>query len=79
MLVAFKIDFVGAPNARNPIDQFETNRLGNLVVNAKIVDLMNSKTDPRTFILLNAVRFWFVCWAVSGAPGTGNYSKFTPI
>jgi hypothetical protein len=40
------MNFVNAANARNPIDQFET-RVGNLVVNAKLVNMMNSKTDPR--------------------------------
>jgi hypothetical protein len=41
------MNFVNAANARNPIDQFETSRVGNLVVNAKLVNMMNSKTDPR--------------------------------
>ena len=76
---SFQMDFVNAANARNPIDQFETNRNGNLVVNAKIVNLMNSKTDPRR-------RFFFTQFpensglyvgAVAGAaPAPGIYSKF---
>jgi hypothetical protein len=37
------MNFVNAANARNPIDQFETSRVGNLVVNAKLVNMMNSK------------------------------------
>jgi hypothetical protein len=49
------MNFVNAANARNPIDQFETSRVGNLVVNAKLVNMMNSKTETLedSFILLN--------------------------
>lgn len=75
----FQMNFVDAANARNPIDQFETNRAGNLVVNAKLINLMNAKTDPRR-------QFYFTQFpagsglyvgAVAGAPaGPGNYSKF---
>lgn len=43
----FKMDFVSAAGAKNPIDQFETARAGYIVANAKIVNLMNTKTDPR--------------------------------
>jgi hypothetical protein len=75
----FQMNFVDAANARNPIDQFETNRLGNLVVNAKIVNMMNSKTDPRRqfyFTQFPAASGLYV-GAVSGAPGSpGSYSKF---
>lgn len=76
---SFQMNFVDAPNARNPIDQFENLRLGNLVVNAKIVNLMNSKTDPRRqfyFTQLPSGSGLYV-GAISGAPaGPGNYSKF---
>ena len=75
----FQMNFVDAANARNPIDQFETTRLGNLVVNAKLVNMMNSKTDPRRqfyFTQLPAGSGLYV-GAVAGAPaGPGNYSKF---
>ncbi|OUD33505.1 SusD/RagB family nutrient-binding outer membrane lipoprotein [Flavobacterium sp. FPG59] len=76
---SFQMDFVDAANARNPIDQFETLRAGNLVVNAKIVNMMNAKNDPRR-------QFFFTQFpagsgqylgAVSGAPANpGGYSKF---
>jgi hypothetical protein len=72
------MNFVDAANARNPIDQFETNRAGNLVANAKLVSMMNGKTDPRR-------QFYFTQFpansgsylgAVGGAPaGPGNYSR----
>jgi hypothetical protein len=75
----FQMNFVDAANARNPIDQFETNRVGNLVVNARIINMMNSKADPRR-------QFYFTQFpagsglyvgAVSGAPNAPNsYSKF---
>jgi hypothetical protein len=39
------MNFVNAANARNPIDQFETSRVGNLVVNAKL-GYDEFKTDP---------------------------------
>jgi hypothetical protein len=78
-LDSFQMNFVDAANARNPIDQFENLRLGNLVVNAKIVNLMNAKTDPRRqfyFTQLPAGSGQYV-GAVAGAPaGPGNYSKF---
>ena len=75
----FQMNFLDAANARNPIDQFETLRLGNLVVNAKIVNMMNSKSDPRR-------QFYFTQFpagsglyvgSVAGAPANpGIYSKF---
>lgn len=75
----FQMDFLDAANARNPIDQFETSRLGNLVVNAKLVGMMNTKADPRRqfyFTQLPANSGLYV-GAVAGAPaGPGNYSKF---
>jgi hypothetical protein len=75
----FQMNFVNAANSRNPIDQFETARAGYLVANAKLVNLMNTKTDPRR-------QFYFTQFpagsgsylgAVSGAsPAANSYSKF---
>ena len=77
--VSFQMNFFDVANARNPIDQFETNRVGNLVVNAKIITMMNAKTDPRRqfyFTQLPAGSGQYV-GAVSGAPaGPSNYSRF---
>ena len=76
---SFQMNFLDVANARNPIDQFEVNRLGNLVVNARIVNMMNTKADPRR-------QFYFTQFpansglyvgAVSGAaPSPGIYSRF---
>ena len=43
----FQMPFVNATNAKNPIEQFEIARSNYLFANATMVDLMNSKTDPR--------------------------------
>jgi hypothetical protein len=78
-LDSFQMNFVDAANARNPIDQFETNRINNLVANAKLVNMMNSKADPRRpffFTQLPANSGLYV-GAVAGAPASPNsYSKF---
>jgi hypothetical protein len=75
---SFKMDFVSAAASKNPIDQFETSRPGYLVANAKLVTLMNAKTDPRR-------QFYFTQYpagsgsylgAVGGAAAAANsYSK----
>ncbi len=75
----FQMNFVDVANGRNPIDQFENLRAGNLVVNAKIINMMNGKSDPRR-------QFYFTQFpagsgsyigAVSGAPAApASYSKF---
>ncbi len=43
----FQMVFFSTPGARNPIDQFETSRANYLFANATIVDMMNTKGDPR--------------------------------
>ena len=76
---SFQMNFVDAANARNPIDQFENLRLGNLVVNAKIVNMMNAKTDPRRqfFFTQFPAGSGLYVGAVAGAPANpGIYSKF---
>ncbi|MDG2431228.1 SusD/RagB family nutrient-binding outer membrane lipoprotein, partial [Flavobacterium sp.] len=75
---SFQMNFVDAANARNPIDQFETNRANNLVANAKLVGMMNGKADPRRqfyFTQLPANSGNYV-GAVGGAPASpASYSK----
>lgn len=75
---SFQMNFVDAANARNPIDQFETTRANYLVANAKIVNMMNAKVDPRRpfyFTQLPANSGLYV-GAVAGAPASpGSYSK----
>ena len=39
--------FVNATNAKNPIEQFEISRSNYLFANATLVDIMNTKVDPR--------------------------------
>ena len=71
----FKMDFVNAAGAKNPIDQFETARPGYLVANAKIVNLMNTKTDPRRQFYFTTVSGLYV-GAVGGAASNASiYSK----
>lgn len=74
----FEMSFINAANSRNPIDQFETNRANNLVANAKLVNMMNGKADPRRqfyFTQIPAGSGTFV-GAVSGAPASPSiYSK----
>jgi hypothetical protein len=71
----FKMDFFNAAGAKNPIDQFETSRAGYLVANAKIVNLMNTKTDPRRQFYFTTVSGLYV-GAVGGAASNASiYSK----
>ncbi len=43
----FQMAFVNAANAKNPIEQFEISRSNYLFANATMVDIMNTKVDPR--------------------------------
>lgn len=43
----FQMTFVNGTNSKNPIEQFEISRSNYLFANATLVDMMNSKTDPR--------------------------------
>jgi hypothetical protein len=43
----FQMPFVNGTNAKNPIEQFEISRSNYLFANATLVDIMNSKVDPR--------------------------------
>ncbi|WP_395077624.1 SusD/RagB family nutrient-binding outer membrane lipoprotein [Flavobacterium sp.] len=70
----FKMNFFDVANARNPIDQFETARVGQLVANAKLVNIMNGKVDPRRTFYFTQVAGSYV-GSISGA-APGNYSKF---
>lgn len=78
-LDSFQMNFIDLASARNPIDQFQTNRVGNLVANAKIVTMMNAKTDPRRqffFTQLPANSGLYV-GAIAGAPASPtSYSTF---
>lgn len=43
----FQMAFLNESNRQNPIHQFELNRANYLFPNAKLVDMMNAKADPR--------------------------------
>jgi hypothetical protein len=43
----FQMPFINGPNAKNPIEQFEISRSNYLFGNATMVDMMNTKVDPR--------------------------------
>jgi Starch-binding associating with outer membrane len=43
----FQMAFVNGANAKNPIEQFEISRSNYLFANATMVDMMNTKVDPR--------------------------------
>jgi len=75
----FQMIFNNAANQRNPISQFEVNRPNYLFANAKMVNMMNAKSDPR-----RATYFTPFPWASSpatykgvtpGDPATVNYSR----
>jgi hypothetical protein len=73
----FSMAFNNAANQRNPYAQFETSRANYLFANASMVDLMNTKADPR-----RASYFTPFPWASTsykgvtpGDPATVNYSR----
>lgn len=73
----FSMPFNNAANQRNPYAQFETNRANYLFANAAMVDLMNTKADPRrasyfTPFPWNSTSYKGV---VPGDPATVNYSR----
>lgn len=75
---SFKMNFVNAAGARNPIDQFETSRPNYLVANAKLVGMMNAKTDPRRqfyFTQLPAASGLYVGAVGGAASNAALYSK----
>jgi hypothetical protein len=43
----FNGNFTSTPNAQNPIYQFDQNRVGYIVANKFMVDIMNGNNDPR--------------------------------
>lgn len=73
----FKMDFINLFGARNPIDQFQTNRVGNLVANAKIVSLMNGTSDPRRTSYFTQTAPGVYLGSFSGTTlGPSSYSSF---
>lgn len=72
----FQMNFVNAAGARNPIDQFQTARVLQLVANKKIVDMMNSKSDPRRLSYFTQISGAYVGSFSGAAPAATSYSGF---
>jgi hypothetical protein len=65
----FQMIFNDAANQRNPITQFEVSRANYLFANATMVNLMNTKNDPRR-------PFYFTAFPFTSSPAT--YKGVTP-
>jgi hypothetical protein len=65
----FQMTFNDAANQRNPITQFEVSRPNYLFANAKMVNMMTAKSDPR-------LPFYFTPFPFTSAPAT--YKGVTP-
>jgi Starch-binding associating with outer membrane len=59
----FQMPFVNATNAQNPIDQFEVRRLDQFFPHKTLVDMMNTRTDPRR-------AFYFTPYPYNSSPAT---------
>ena len=64
----FQMSFVDAPNAQNPIHQFEVARIDQFFPNKFLVDLMNAGMDPRRKSYFTDFPF-----------GSGSYKGAQPI
>ncbi|OWP79454.1 SusD/RagB family nutrient-binding outer membrane lipoprotein [Flavobacterium oreochromis] len=72
----FQMNFTSVANGQNPIHQFEIARPGYLVANAKLVNMMNAKSDPRRSSYFTKDKLGNYLGAVAGAPAVANgYSK----
>lgn len=65
----FQMAFLAAAGAKNPIDQFETARPDYLAANKTMVDIMNTKADPRRVSYFTAISGNYI-GTVSGGPFT---------
>ncbi|MXV13987.1 SusD/RagB family nutrient-binding outer membrane lipoprotein [Hufsiella ginkgonis] len=71
----FQMAFLNEANRRNPIDQMEVSRANYLVAGAKLVDMMNTRLDPRRATYFTQVGGAYK-GAVTGAPAAAaTYSK----
>lgn len=69
---SFQMFFVDAANAQNPIHQFEPRRLDQFFPNRFLVNMMNTKVDPRR-------PFYFTPFPYTATPGpTSTYVGVTP-
>jgi hypothetical protein len=73
----FSANFLPSAGAQNPIYQFDVQRAGYLVANKTIVDLMNTKVDPRRpkFFTDYPVGSGLYVGSVGGAEPSQKYSK----
>lgn len=73
---SFQMNFVNSAGARNPIDQFQTARAGQLVANKKIVDMMNASSDPRRASYFTTISGAYVGSFGGAAAAATSYSSF---
>ncbi len=77
----FEMAFVNAPNNQNATDQFERQRPNYLFPNATLVNLMNTKVDPRRATYFTSFPFTFNTptstykGAMAGDPVSIKYSR----
>lgn len=74
----FEMPFFNVTNRQNSIHQFELQRTNNLFPNKFLVDMMNSKADPRRPFYFTAFPFGSITYkgAVSADPQSQLYSRF---
>jgi Starch-binding associating with outer membrane len=73
----FQMAFVNGTNAKNPIEQFEISRSNYLFANATLVDMMNTKVDPRRprYFTDFPLRSGKYVGAKSGAAASQSFSR----
>ncbi len=75
----YQFAFINAPNARNPIDQFERVRSNYLFADDNIISIMNNKNDPRRVTYFTPFSYTSIPPTYKGVkpgdPASVNYSR----